>query len=158
MLLGPEKNKDYELESEHQENSGQAANNQYQQLPSAPTEIMAGNVALSESQPSTSTNIAAEERRAPFICESCGVSFNDLALLNIHNALHKERPFNCLTCGNTFKMMKCLMKHQRFHTTPEVSIEFEATLHEEEFIVQLETCDAVNTSLETLEVTTQGKT
>ncbi len=49
------------------------------------------------------------------------------------------------------------MKHQRFHTTPDLSIEFEATLNEEEFIVQLETCDAVNTSLETLEVTTQGK-
>lgn len=157
VLLETEKIKDYESESEHHENSGQAANNQYQLLSSAPTDILPGNVGLSESQPSTSTNMAAEERQEPLICESCGVSFNDLALLNIHNALHKERPFNCLTCGNTFKMMKCLMKHQRFHTTPDVSIEFEATLHEEEFIVQLETCDAVNTSLETLEVTTQGK-
>ncbi len=157
VLLEPEPNKDYEMDSENRETSVQAANTPYHQLSSAPTDILASSLSLSESQPSTSTNLAAEERREPFVCESCGVSFNDMALFNIHNALHKDRPFNCLTCGSTFKMMKCLMKHQRFHTTPDLSIEFEATLNEEEFIVQLETCDAVNTSLETLEVTTQGK-
>ncbi|XP_056302458.1 zinc finger protein 345 [Danio aesculapii] len=153
VLLEPGQNKDYEMGLEHHENSGPAANNQYQQLSSAPTDILASALVLSESQPSTSTNGAAEGRREPFVCESCGVSFSDGALLNIHNALHKERPFNCLICGNTFKMMKCLMKHQRFHTAPNMSIEFEGPLHEEEFIVQLETCDS--TSLETLEVTTQ---
>ncbi|KTG22747.1 hypothetical protein cypCar_00017770 [Cyprinus carpio] len=154
VLLEPGQNKDYEMESENHENSVQAANTLYHQLSYAPTDILASSLSLSESQPSTSTNVAAQERQEPFICESCGVSFSDMALLNIHNALHKDRPFNCLTCGNTFKMMKCLMKHQRFHTTPELSIEFEATLNEEEFIVQLETCDTDNTSLETLEVTT----
>ncbi len=94
MLLEPEPNKDYEMESENHETSVQAANTQYHQLSSAPTDILASSLSLSESQPSTSTNLAAEERREPFVCESCGVSFNDMALFNIHNALHKDRPFN----------------------------------------------------------------
>lgn len=54
-------------------------------------------------------------------------------------------------------MMKCLMKHQKFHATENLCIQFEAPLHEQEFIVQLETCDAVDPSLHTLEVTTPGK-
>ncbi|TRY99403.1 hypothetical protein DNTS_002015 [Danionella cerebrum] len=145
-----ETNRDYTIESEHNENSGQVAENPAQQLSSPPADILAASLVLSRNNPSISTNSAVEERRESFFCECCGVMFSDNALLNIHSALHKERPFNCLTCGNTFKMMKCLMKHERFHKSPDLCVGLE-TLHEEEFIVQLETCDGVNAAL----VTTQ---
>lgn len=154
LPLEPDKNTGDEEESEHHAND---SNIQYQQLSSAQAEALTASAGLSDSQPSTSTNGTAEERRQPLICDSCGLTFSDVALLNIHNMLHKDRPFNCLTCGNTFKMMKCLMKHQKFHETQNLNIEFENSLHEEEFIVQLETCDAGDPSLATLEVTTQGK-
>lgn len=158
VLLEPEKNISDEEEVEHHDNdSGLLANYQYQQFSSAQIEALEANSSLNESQPSTSANGTAEERQEPLICDSCGVSFSDVALLNIHSTLHKERPFNCQMCGSSFKMMKCLMKHQKFHATEDLCIQFETPLHEEEFIVQLETCDAVDPSLHTLEVTTPGK-
>lgn len=156
--LEPEKNNNDEEESErHNNDSGLLANYQYQQFSSAQIEALEASLSLNEHQPSTSTNGTAEERHEPLICDTCGISFSDVALFNIHSTVHKERPFNCQMCGSSFKMMKCLMKHQKFHATESLCIQFETPLHEQEFIVQLETCDAVDPSLHTLEVTTPGK-
>lgn len=52
-----------------------------------------------------------------FLCDTCGISFNQLINLKSHMLTHSgDRPYRCDTCDLRFRQLSHLIVHKRIHT------------------------------------------